>query len=59
MYPRLQSHASGHANRPDLIKIIGGIQPKKVTPIHTEHPELFNLIHENVEYPKLHANAVK
>jgi len=59
MYPRLQSHASGHANRPDLVKIIGGIQPKKVTPIHTEHPELFNLIHENVEYPKLHANAVK
>jgi len=34
-------HASGHATGLDLLKIVRTIQPKKVLPIHTEHPEFF------------------
>lgn len=34
-------HASGHATGPDLLRIARTIQPKKVLPIHTEHPEFF------------------
>lgn len=51
--PRLHAHASGHANYLDLMQMVGDIKPKKLIPIHTEHPELFKLIHDNVEYPKL------
>ena len=34
-------HASGHATGSDLLKIVRAIQPKKVLPVHTEHPEFF------------------
>jgi ribonuclease J len=34
-------HASGHATGPDLLKIIRTIRPRKVLPVHTEHPEFF------------------
>ena len=48
-----QIHASGHANYPELKKMVEDIKPKKVIPIHTEHPELFKQMHGNVECPKL------
>jgi len=48
-----QIHASGHANYPELRKMVEDIKPKKLIPIHTEHPELFKLIHDNIEYPSL------
>ena len=51
--PRLHVHASGHANGLDLMQMIEEIRPKKLIPIHTEHPELFKLMHDNVEYPLL------
>jgi len=54
--PRLHVHASGNANYLDLMRIVGDIKPKKLIPIHTEHPKLFKLIHENVEYPQLHSS---
>jgi len=50
--PRLHVHASGHANHLDLMRIVGEIKPKKLIPIHTEHPKLFKLLHDSVEYPK-------
>jgi len=34
-------HASGHASGPDLLKLIRGIRPKILIPIHTENPEYF------------------
>ncbi len=41
-----QIHASGHCPSQDLIKIIDEIKPKKLMPIHTEHPLLFKeLLH--------------
>lgn len=54
--PRLHAHASGHANYLDLMRMVGDIKPKKLIPIHTEHPKLFKLIHENVEYTQLHSS---
>ena len=54
--PRLHAHASGHANYLDLMRMVGDIKPKKLIPIHIERPELFKLIHENVEYPQLHSS---
>jgi ribonuclease J len=36
-----QSHCSGHINGDDLRKFIRGVNPKKLYPIHTEHPRLF------------------
>jgi len=39
-----QSHCSGHINGDDLKELITTIQPQKIYPIHTEHPELFKKI---------------
>ena len=35
------AHASGHASGGEIREMIGEINPEKVIPIHTEHPELF------------------
>ena len=43
-------HASGHASSEELIKIIEDIAPKKVIPVHTDHPEMFeDLVSAKVE----------
>jgi ribonuclease J len=34
-------HASGHIYPKDLIKLIQEINPKKLIPVHTEHPKAF------------------
>jgi len=39
-----QSHCSGHINGDDLKELIRIIHPKKLYPIHTEHPGLFRKI---------------
>jgi ribonuclease J len=36
-----QLHASGHMNRRQLGNLIRKVNPKKVFPVHTEHPQLF------------------
>jgi len=36
-----QIHASGHCPSRDLAKVVNKIQPRKLVPIHTEHPKLF------------------
>jgi len=38
--PLYQTHASGHIMPQDLRKVVKEISPKKVIPVHTEHPEL-------------------
>ncbi len=35
-------HVSGHASGPDLKEIVQTIAPKKVIPVHSMHPELYN-----------------
>ena len=36
-----RSHVSGHASRPELLELIRSLRPKRLVPIHTEHPEIF------------------
>jgi len=38
----VQSHCSGHINGEDLKTVLSSIHPKKVFPVHTEHPQKFN-----------------
>lgn len=45
-----QYHASGHAPRSDLKRIVDEIQPQFMIPIHTEHPEMYR---ELVDVPIL------
>jgi ribonuclease J len=45
-----QIHASGHCQTRDLRKVVDKIQPKKLIPIHTEHPIMFkNLFKKKYE----------
>ena len=56
LFPMHQIHASGHAPGTEIARMIKGIMPKKVIPVHTEQPEEFSKIVEEgikVEYAKL------
>jgi len=44
-----QIHASGHCPSKDLVRIINRVQPKRLIPVHTEHPELFKKLFNNVD----------
>lgn len=53
----VQAHCSGHITGGDLKKLIKKIKPRKLYPIHTEHPELFkkldipiNIVEEGKTY---------
>lgn len=52
LYPEIKIHSSGHGCGPDLINMIKKINPKKIFPIHTEHPDLFKKIKINMELVK-------
>jgi ribonuclease J len=43
------AHASGHASGAELKAIIEEINPDRLFPVHTEHPELFKEFFSNVE----------
>ena len=34
-------HVSGHLSQPEIIELINMLNPKKIIPIHTTHPEIF------------------
>ena len=42
-----QLHASGHLNGKELTELIKQVKPKRLFPIHTENPHLFEKIEEN------------
>jgi len=44
-----QVHASGHCPSKDLARIINKIQPKRLIPVHTQHPELFRKLFKNID----------
>ena len=48
----VEAHASGHASRAGIKRLIQEINPKRVIPIHTEHPELFKKLWKRVMIPK-------
>ncbi len=45
---KFQSHCSGHARGSDLLKAVSEIGGKLIFPIHTEHPEVYKTIEQNV-----------
>jgi len=49
-----QIHASGHCPSKDLVRVIDKIQPKRLVPIHTEHPSMFKELFKScsVELPE-------
>jgi len=48
-------HTSGHASIEDIKRVIDGLKPKRVIPIHTLNPELFEGLSSEVE---LHDDGV-
>jgi ribonuclease J len=52
LYPYIQSHASGHLNYDEIKDGIETIQPKALIPVHTQHPEVFQTLHNNVILPE-------
>ena len=48
----VQSHCSGHICGSDLYNLIETINPKKVFPIHTEHPEMFKKLEMKTQIVK-------
>jgi ribonuclease J len=45
-------HASGHLSQSDLVKVIEEINPDKIIPIHTQHPQWFrDAFEETVTIP--------
>jgi len=46
----IQIHASGHANREDLLQIINSIKPKTIIPIHTDNPREFKKLLRSENY---------
>ena len=43
------AHASGHASGPEINALTTAINPDRVYPVHTEHPEVFKGFFTNVE----------
>jgi len=50
---RFQAHASGHASGKEIAEAINSISPKRVFPIHTEHPEAFIALAPDVVLPEV------
>jgi len=44
-----QIHASGHCPSKDLVQIVNKIKPKKLIPVHTEHPRLFQDLFKHID----------
>jgi len=41
LFPYRQIHCSGHAPGPELEEFVREVAPRRLFPVHTEHPELF------------------
>lgn len=46
-----KAHCSGHASPQDIAEIVKRIKPKILIPVHTQAPEEFKKIHDNVVLP--------
>lgn len=47
-----KAHCSGHATRSDIEHAVRTIAPEILIPVHTENPEEFRKIHDNVVIPE-------
>lgn len=52
LYPYTQIHASGHLNYDDIRNVVESVQPEVLIPVHTQHAEVFQALHENVILPR-------
>jgi ribonuclease J len=52
LYLYTQIHASGHLNYDEIRDVIETVQPKTLIPVHTQHPEVFQSLHDNVIIPE-------
>jgi ribonuclease J len=52
LYPYAQIHASGHLGFDEIKEFIQTVQPKTVIPVHTQNPEVFENLHDNVIIPE-------
>ena len=50
--PYKKIHASGHLGYGEIKELIKKVNPRMVFPIHTENPELFLSLHDNVIIPE-------
>ncbi|MFA5771721.1 MAG: MBL fold metallo-hydrolase [Thermoplasmata archaeon] len=48
-----QAHASGHCAKDEIFNVVKEINPKKIFPVHTEHPELFVSEFGNIVEPPM------
>ncbi len=48
-------HVSGHGSAEQIKRVIDNIGPKKLIPIHTEHEDIFQKWHSNVQLVNLNA----
>jgi ribonuclease J len=56
-----QIHASGHCSRREVETIVSEVKPRRLFPVHTEHPELFKRVAREVRevfIPELKTNYV-
>jgi ribonuclease J len=52
LYPYTQIHASGHLNYDEIRDVVQTVQPDALIPVHTQHPEVFQTLHDNVIPPE-------
>jgi ribonuclease J len=52
LYPYTQIHASGHLNYDEIKEVVEAVQPKVLIPVHTQHSEVFQTLHDNVIVPE-------
>ena len=48
-FPIFHIHASGHISALELKNILEKLKPKKIIPVHTEHPLVFRQMFKNIE----------
>jgi ribonuclease J len=48
----VQLHASGHISRGELSDAVARINPRRLFPVHTEHPKIFKEIHGGTVLPE-------
>jgi len=53
LYPYTQIHASGHLNYDEIRDAVQTINPQALIPVHTQHPEIFQNLHNNVIIPRI------
>ena len=53
LFPYTQIHASGHLSYDEIKEFIEKVKPKTVIPVHTQNPEVFENLHDNVIIPEI------